>query len=241
MSTQTATTEPTIASKAAWLESRLALLKQEKELMRQQDALAAKRRSLPWVKLDETYSFESENGPLSLADAFGDKSQLIVYHFMLGPDWEQGCKSCSFVADHFDALVCHLRARDTNLVAVSRAPLPKLLAFRKRMGWSFDWLSSFGSSFNFDFNVSFEQADLDAGDVYYNYRQQKMNSDEMPGLSVFAKDANGQIYHTYSTYTRGLEAFMGTYHLLDMVPSGRNEQDLSYTKEWVRHHDRYEA
>lgn len=235
------TLAPKTATKAEWLEARLALLQQEKELMRRQDALAARRRSLPRVPIQENYRFESTTGPISLADAFAGNSQLLVYHFMLAPGWQQGCKTCSFVADHFDALVCHLRARDTNLVAVSRAPLPEILAFRHRMGWTFDWLSSFGSSFNFDFGVSFEKEDLENGEVYYNYRNQKMESEELPGLSVFTKDASREVYHTYSTYTRGLETFLGTYHLLDLAPKGRDEQDLDYTMQWVRHHDRYDS
>ncbi len=229
------------SEQAEWLAARLSLLQQEKKLMRQQDALAAQRRALPRVPLPENYCFESPSGPLTLADAFAGKSQLLVYHFMLGPGWEQGCKSCSFVADHFDALVCHLRARDTNLVAVSRAPLPEILAFRQRMGWTFDWLSSFDSSFNFDFGVSFAKEDLAGGEVYYNFRNQKMESEEMPGLSVFAKSGSGKLYHTYSTYSRGLETFLGAYHLLDLAPKGRDEQGLDYTMQWVRHHDRYES
>jgi predicted dithiol-disulfide oxidoreductase (DUF899 family) len=176
-----------------------------------------------------------------LADLFAGKSQLIVYHFMFAPEWEAGCKSCSFWADNFNGVAAHLKQRDTTFLAVSRAPLAKLDAFRKRMGWTFKWVSSAGSDFNFDYAVSFKPEELAKGEVFYNYETRKMTTPELPGFSVFFKDQDGAIYHTYSCYSRGLDMLNGAYHMLDLTPKGRDEEGLSHTMAWVRLHDLYEG
>lgn len=222
-----------------WVEARKALLAKEKEFSRLRDELTAQRLALPWEKVEKEYVFEGHDGRRTLSDLFDGRSQLIVYHFMYGPGWDVGCKSCSFLADHFDPAVVHLNNRDVTMVAVSRAPLGEFEAFRKRMGWSFKWLSSRGSDFNEDFNVSFTQDEVGKGTAYYNYKKQKFPSTEAPGASVFYKDGNGDIFHTYSVYARGLDMFITAYHYLDIVPKGRDEDDLPYTMEWVRHHDTY--
>jgi len=221
-----------------WLAARLALLDQEKALTRQRDAVARARRELPRVRTDKNYVFHSEKGDETLRDLFAGRSQLIVYHFMFGPDWEAGCPSCSFLVEGFDGVTTHLQQRDVTLLAASRAPLDKLLAFRDRMGWRFKWVSSGGSDFNRDFHVSFTEAEIE-GTVDYNYAMGKFPSTEAPGLSVFARDPDGSVYHTYSCYARGLDSLIGTYQFLDLVPKGRDEDGLSFTMEWVRHHDRY--
>ena len=225
-----------IVSADQWLAARRALLEQEKEFTRARDALSAARRALPWEKVEHDYVFEGARGSMTLGDLFRGRGQLIVYHFMFGPDWEAGCKSCSFWADNFDRIVVHLRARDTNLVAVSRASCPRLAAYRERMGWSFEWVSSLGNSFNRDFAVSFAK---DTPGNNYNFGTQHFGGEEAPGISVFARDGSA-IYHTYSTYARGLDMLNGAYHLLDLVPKGRDEAGLSFTMEWVRRHDEYE-
>jgi len=227
-----------ILNDAKWRQARLELLEQEKALQRSRDALAKKRQALPWRKVDVDYTFDTENGPASLAGLFGDASQLIVYHFMYHPNWDAGCKSCSFWADSYDRSVEHLRARDVALVAVSRAPLEILLGYRKRMGWSFPWVSSAASSFNYDFGVSFTPEQLDAGAVEYNYRMDTGRPEELPGISVFARDGD-DVYHTYSTYSRGLDAYNATYQLLDIVPKGRDEDSLQFSMEWLRRRDEY--
>ncbi len=232
---------PRLATAQEWRQARLALLEKEKQFTREKDALALARRQLPWLPVEKDYRFDSESGPLSLGDAFAGRSQLIVYHLMFGPDWEQACKSCSFVADHFDGALPHLQARDVTLIAVSRGPLDRLLAFRDRMGWKFPWYSSLGSSFNFDFRVSFELNGAPSKTFEYNYVETPIESEEAPGYSVFAKDSAGRVHHTYSTYSRGVETAMATYHLLDLTPRGRDEVGLEYTMQWVRHHDRYET
>lgn len=234
-------TKHSIASRAEWLEARKALLAEEKQLTRQMDAISAKRRALPWVKIDKDYQFESGGGRVSLADLFCGKSQLVIQHFMLGPGWEEGCPSCSYMADHTDCMLPHLAARDVTMLAVSRAPLAEIEAFKKRMGWSFGWVSSHGSDFNHDFHVSFTEKDVESGKVDYNYTAQPFGSTEAPGISVFQKEADGTIYHTYSVYGRGVELMMGTYRILDLVPKGRDEDSLEWTMQWVRHHDRYDA
>lgn len=228
-----------IASREEWLVARLALLEQEKALTRQRDAVSAARRALPKVKIEKDYRFQSLAGEQSLADLFGGRSQLIVQHFMFGEDWNEGCKSCSLMAENYDGVVPHLKQRDVSLVAVSRAPLKKLLAFRDRMGWEFDWVSSLGSDFNADFNVGFSEDEVQ-GEVYYNYRMTRFPMTEAPGMSVFALEPDGTVYHTYSCYGRGLDVLMGTYQYLDLVPKGRDEDNLSYGMEWVRLHDSYE-
>jgi predicted dithiol-disulfide oxidoreductase (DUF899 family) len=228
-----------IVSQEEWLSLRKELLLQEKELTRTRDKINAKRRELPWVRLDKSYVFDAPEGKRSLADLFDGHSQLVIYHFMFGPDWQEGCPSCSFVSDHLDAAGVHLAARDVTMVMVSRAPLAKIKAFKKRMGWRFKWVSSLDSDFNNDFHVSFTKAETAQGKVYYNYTMQEFPSEEAPGLSVFYKDPAGDVFHTYSTYGRGLDSLIGTYTILDLVPKGRDEDQLGFSMEWVRHHDRY--
>jgi len=234
-------TKHTTASRAEWLEARKALLAEEKQLTRQMDAVSAKRRALPWVKIDKNYAFDTRCGRVPLADLFAGKSQLVIQHFMLGPDWKEGCPSCSYMADHTDCMLPHLAARDVTMLAVSRAPLAEIEAFKKRMGWSFEWVSSNGSDFNFDFHVSFSDREVESGKVDYNFTQQPFGSTEAPGISVFHKAADGTIYHTYSVYGRGVELMMGTYRILDLVPKGRDEDSLEWTMQWVRHRDSYDA
>lgn len=229
-----------IVSEAEWLVARKDLLTREKEFTRHRDALTATRRNLPMVKIDKKYVFDGPDGKETLADLFDGRSQLIVYHFMLGPDWEEGCKSCSYLADHFDGANWHLPQRDVTFVVISRAPLSKLESYKKRMGWRFKWLSSHGSDFNFDHHVSFTKEDEKKNKVYYNYKEGEFVSDELPGLSVFYKDENGDVFHTYSTYARGLDILVGTYSLLDLTPKGRDENPES-TMDWVRRHDQYDA
>ncbi|WP_414663656.1 DUF899 domain-containing protein [Horticoccus sp. 23ND18S-11] len=231
--------QPAIVSREHWLTARRELLLEEKNHTQARDRLAARRRALPWVKVNETYLFESPGGRVSLVELFDGRSQLVVYHFMFGPGWEEGCKSCSFVSDHLAPAVVHLRARDVAFAAVSRAPLAELAPFKARMGWTFSWVSSHGSEFNHDYQVSFTPAELAQGKVRYNYDLMDFPLEEAPGLSVFARDAAGDVYHSYSTYGRGLEPLIGTYALLDLVPQGRNE-DPEQTMSWVRYHDRYE-
>ena len=231
-----------IVSKEEWLKERLKLLEKEKAHSRARDELTKARQNLSWVKLEKEYEFEGSEGRVSLGDLFDDKSQLIVQHFMFGPDWDEGCKGCSFMAGHIAPSVVHITHRDTAFAAVSKAPLSKLEAFKKRMDWKFTWVSSFNSDFNHDFHVSFTEEQIkNTAEVYYNYRNGvKLTDKEAPGMSTFAKDENGQIYHTYSVYARGLENFIGAYVLLDMVPKGRDEDDLSYGMEWLRLKDKYE-
>lgn len=222
-----------------WLAARLELLKAEKELARHRDEVARRRRQLPWVRMDKVYTFDAPEGKRSLAELFEGRSQLIVQHFMLGPGWEQGCPSCSFMADHTDGMLVHLAHRDVTFVAISRAPLAEIERFRRRMGWQFKWVSSHGSAFNHDFHVSFTPEEQAGGEVYYNYQLQPFESEELPGISVFYTDDAGDVFHTYSTYRRGVEVMMGTYSLLDLTPKGRDERDVPNKMEWVRHHDRY--
>jgi predicted dithiol-disulfide oxidoreductase (DUF899 family) len=224
---------------AEWLAARKELLRKEKEFTRLRDDISRQRRDLPWEKVEKEYVLDGQKGKESLADLFGGKSQLIIYHFMFGPDWAEGCPSCSFLADHFDRSVPHLAARDVRLVAVSRAPLPKIEAFKKRMGWQFEWVSSYESDFNSDYHVSVTPEEKATGQTYYNYTLQKFPSEERPGASVFYKDGDGNVFHTYSTYGRGLDILIGAYNWLDMVPKGRDEEGLPHGMAWVRHHDRY--
>jgi predicted dithiol-disulfide oxidoreductase (DUF899 family) len=230
-----------IVSRKDWIAARKELLKKEKESIRLLDQLSAERRKLPWVEVDKEYVFATPSGKAKLADLFAGRSQLVVYHFMFGPDWEEGCPSCSLVSDHFDGTLAHLAARDVTFVAVSRAPLAKLEAFKKRMGWKFNWVSSNGSDFNTDFHVSFSKEEVASGRVNYNFGIEAHPSTEGPGLSVFYKDEDGRIFHTYSTYARGLDMFMTTYKFLDVVPKGRDEDHLEFSMEWVRYHDSYET
>jgi predicted dithiol-disulfide oxidoreductase (DUF899 family) len=231
--------EHSIVSQEKWLQQRKELLSKEKELTRLRDRLNAERRELPWVRVEKNYLFDAPGGKVSLKELFAGRSQLVIYHFMFGPDWNEGCPSCSFVSDHIDGALPHLAARDATMVMVSRAPLAKIEAFKKRMGWRFTWVSSYGSDFNSDFRVSFTKDEMAQGKVNYNYAMQEFPSEEAPGISVFYKDAGGDVFHTYSSYGRGLEQLVGTYMILDMVPKGRDEDKLGFTMEWVRHHDRY--
>jgi predicted dithiol-disulfide oxidoreductase (DUF899 family) len=240
MSTNTRTQDHHVVRRDEWVAARKDLLRKEKEYTRQRDELCRERGKLPWVKVEKDYAFDSSQGKVALADLFEGRSQLVVYHFMFHPDWREGCPSCSFVVDHLDGTLPHLGARDVSLVVVSQAPLPKIEEFKQRMGWRFRWVSSFGSDFNFDHHVSFTPEQKATGKVDYNYAMQEFPSLEGPGISVFYKDPNtGEIFQTYSAYARGLEPVMGTYALLDMVPAGRDEDELSFPQEWFRHHDRY--
>jgi len=230
-----------VVSSEEWLAARKELLKQEKEFTKQREMLTAARQALPWVKIEKDYRFTGPQGSLSLADLFGDSSQLLTYHFMFGPDWDEGCKICSMLADHYDPLVVHLAHRDVTLVTVSRAPLEKIHAFKQRMGWSFTWVSSLESDFNWDFQASFKPEELESGKAYYNFESgAKFPVAEAPGISAFCKDKDGQVYHTYSAYARGLENLLGIYNFLDLVPKGRDEEGLPYPMAWVRYHDGYE-
>jgi predicted dithiol-disulfide oxidoreductase (DUF899 family) len=228
-----------IVSREQWLAARKQHLSQEKEFTRLRDELSRQRRELPWVRVEKRYVFDGPHGKETLADLFGGRSQLIVVHFMFGPGWEEGCKSCAFRADHLDGALVHLAHRDVTLVVVSRAPLSQIEAFKKRMGWRFTWVSSYGTDFNFDFHVSFTKDEMAKGQVYYNYDMREFGSEEAPGTSVFYKDETGDIFHTYSCYARGGDMLIGAYHYLDLVPKGRDEDALAFTMAWVRHHDRY--
>jgi predicted dithiol-disulfide oxidoreductase (DUF899 family) len=228
-----------VVSREEWLQARRELLLKEKALTRQYDAVAAERRELPWIRVTKEYVFDAEGGWRTLADLFGNCSQLIVDHFMLGPGWKEGCVGCSFGADHVDGTLVHLAHRDVAFVAVSRAPLAEIEAFRKRMGWRFEWVSSYESDFNRDFGVSFVAEEAAHEKVFYNYELREFHCEDLPGRSVFFKDENEDIFHTYSTFARGCESALATYMLLDLVPKGRGEAGLSPPMAWVRHHDRY--
>lgn len=229
---------PTIVSPEKWLAARRELLREEKEFTKLRDRVAQRRREFPRVRVAQPYTFDSPGGRVSLADLFEGRSQLIVQHFMLGAGWEEGCKACSFMLDHINPTVPHLNARDVSFAAISHGPLAEILPFKARMGWAVNWVSSHDTDFNFDFHVSFTEKELAGGTVNYNYTQREFPCEEAPGLSVFARDAAGTVYHTYSTYGRGVEVVMGTYHLLDLVPKGRGE-DAEAPSKWMRHHDNY--
>jgi predicted dithiol-disulfide oxidoreductase (DUF899 family) len=231
--------EHNIVSQEEWIAARKELLKKEKESARLRDQLSAERRKLPWVKVKKDYVFDAPGGKVTLADLFAGRNQLVIYHFMFGPDWQEGCPSCSFMADHIGGALPHLAARDVTMVAISRAPLAKIEAFKKRMGWRFQWVSSYGGEFNPDYHVSFTKEELAQGQVNYNYTMQEFPSAEAPALSVFYKDSAGGVFHTYSTYGRGVEVLMGAYRILDLVPKGRDEEHLDFSMQWLRHHDRY--
>ena len=235
------TTTHRVVSRAEWLIVRQELLQKEKELTRRRDELAEQRRTLPWVVVDKQYVFDTPNGERTLADLFAGRSQLVVKHFMLAPGQGEGCVGCSFEADHADAALVHLNNHDVSYVAVARAPLAEIAAFQRRMGWRFPWVSSHGSDFNFDFNVSFTKAQIASGRVFYNYREDPIPVEELSGHSVFCRDADGSIFHTYSAFGRGAEELIGTYMFLDMTPKGRNESGRGNLTDWVRHHDRYDA
>ena len=233
-------TDQNSVSKEEWLQARKALLQKEKEFTRLRDELSAERRKLPKLKIEKDYRIIGNEGEVGFAELFGDCSQLAVYHFMFGPDWEEGCPSCSFWADNYNGVDVHLRHRDINLIAVSRAPLEKLNAYKQRMGWSFNWYSSQRNDFNFDFKVSFTEEQRESKDLLYNFGTLPFGMDEAPGFSVFYKDEQGNIYHTYSTFARGLDIFNAAYHIMDMTPKGRDEADLAFTMGWLRRRDQYE-
>jgi predicted dithiol-disulfide oxidoreductase (DUF899 family) len=230
---------PRVVGHDDWLHARVEFLRKEKEFTHLREDLARQRRELPWELVEKNYTFESPRGPVSLAELFDGRSQLLVYHFMLGPDWKEGCPGCSFVSDHIDGAIPHIHARDITLVAVSRAPLSQIAPFKQRMGWRFPWVSSNAGDFNFDYGVSFTKEEIAAGKNRYNYGSQALPGEEGPGLSAFYKDAAGNIFHTYSTYARGLDPLLGAYQFIDLAPLGRNEGALNSAMSWVRHHDRY--
>lgn len=240
MSTAETLSHP-IVTRDRWVAERKALLAREKEMSRLSDQLARDRQKLPWVLVDKPYVFDTPTGKRTLADLFEGRRQLIVQHFMLAPGWEEGCVGCSFMADHVDGALPHLAARDLSFVAISRAPLAEIERFRQRMGWQFPWVSSNGCDFNFDFHVSFTDEERQRGEVFYNYGMTAFPHEEAPGVSAFYRDERGQVFHTYSTYGRGVELMMGAYDLIDIAPKGRDEAGLAHGMDWIRHHDRYEA
>ena len=233
------TEDHAIVSRDEWDAARKQLLEREKELTRLRYRLSEQRRSLPWVRVEKQYVFDGPNGKQTLAELFEGRSQLVVYHFMFGPEWEAGCKSCSFWADNYNGAIDHLAARDTAMVAISRAPYQKLEAFKRRMGWNFKWLSSGSSDFNYDYQVSFTSEALE-DEVEYNYAKRKIDEPEWPGVSVFYQDGDGNIFHTYSAYSRGIDLLNSAYNYLDLVPKGRDESELEWPMAWVRHHDKYD-
>ena len=233
------TVDHPVVSSDRWVAERKKLLAREKELTHLRDQVASERRALPWVRIEKSYVFDTLEGRRTLAELFDGRRQLIVQHFMFGPGWEQGCPSCSFMADHTDGMNVHLAHRDVTFVAISRAPLADIERFRRRMGWHFKWVSSHGTDFNYDFHVSFTPEEKAKDEVYYNYGTQPFEYEELPGISVFYKDEMGDIFHTYSAYRRGVEVMMGTYNMLDLTPKGRDERP-NHGMEWVRHHDHYE-
>jgi predicted dithiol-disulfide oxidoreductase (DUF899 family) len=228
-----------VVAHEAWVEARKRFLAKEKQFTRLRDELSAERRDLPWERVEKDYIFEGPDGRETLADLFAGRSQLVVYHFMLGTDWNEGCKSCSFWADNFNGVDVHLAHRNVTLLAISLAPLEKINAFKRRMGWDFKWVSSANSDFNRDYRVSFGPEDLATGEVEYNYTQRKSSLTELPGISVFYRASDGTVYHTYSTYARGLDMLNGAYHYLDLVPKGRDEAASGHKMSWVRLHDSY--
>lgn len=229
----------TIVSQDKWIKARKELLTKEKEFTHTRDQLNQKRRELPWVRVDKEYVFNGPMGKQTLSKLFNGKSQLIVYHFMFGPDWKAGCPSCSFWADNFNNIIIHLNQRDVSMIAISRAPYNEIAAYQKRMGWDFHWVSSYDNNFNFDYHVSFTQEELAKKEVFYNYILQDAGVSDREGVSVFYKNPSGQIFHTYSTFERGIDAFNVAYHYLDIVPKGRDEEGHTFPQYWVRRHDEY--
>jgi predicted dithiol-disulfide oxidoreductase (DUF899 family) len=228
-----------IVSEEEWIEASKTLLKKEKEFTVLRDQLSQQRRDLPWVAVDKEYVFEGQNGKQTLSELFDGRSQLIVYHFMFDPSWEEGCPHCSFWADNFNGIIVHLNHRDVTMIAVSRAPYSKLAVYQKRMGWDFKWFSSYDTDFNFDYHVSFTQEELAKNEAYYNYITQASPGPELQGISVFFKDSKGRVFHTYSTYARGIDMLNVAYHYLDLVPKGRDEAGHDFPQFWVRRHDEY--
>ena len=229
-----------VVSKEEWLQARKAHLTKEKEFTKLRDQLSQERRELPWVKVDKTYQFEGPDGPESLSELFNGRSQLLVYHFMFGVDWEEGCPSCSFWADNYNGTDIHLSHRDITLVVVSTAKLNKLNAYKERMGWSFKWVSAFGSDFNHDYQVTSTPEEIAQSETFYNFEKIKSDSEERQGLTIFYKDEAGDIFHTYSTYGRGMDMLNGAYHHMDLTPKGRDEAELPWTMAWLRRHDQYD-
>jgi predicted dithiol-disulfide oxidoreductase (DUF899 family)/uncharacterized protein YbaR (Trm112 family) len=229
-----------VVSREEWLAARTALLAEEKDFTRRRDELSRRRRGLPWVKVDKPYAFDGPSGEVTLAELFGTRSQLIVYHFMFSPEWDEGCPHCSFWADNFNGIGVHLNHRDASFVAISRAPLARIEAFKRRMGWDFTWVSSSQSDFNFDYHVSFTAEEARSASAFFNYARVDPGPLDREGVSVFYRDTGGEVFHTYSTYARGIDMLNGAYHYLDLVPKGRDEDKLEFTQAWVRHHDRYE-
>lgn len=232
-------TDHRIVSGDEWVDARRQLLAKEKDFLRLRDELSRERRELPWERVAKPYVFEGAAGKESLADLFAGRSQLIVYHFMFAPEAETGCKSCSFWADSYNGVISHLNQRDVSFAAVSRAPFPKLQAFAARLGWTFKWVSSGNNDFNYDYHVSFRPQDVERGSATYNYADHRKATPDLPGFSVFFKDAGGDIFHTYSTYARGLDPMNVAYQLLDLVPKGRDETGLPFSMSWLRFHDQY--
>lgn len=228
-----------VVSHDEWLKARLELLAAEKEFTHQRDVLTQRRMALPWERVEKSYQFEGSHGTLSLPDLFDGRSQLIIYHFMLAPDWEEGCQSCSFWADNFNGIPIHLNHRDVTFTAVSRAPLAKIITYKERMNWSFPWVSSYGSDFNFDYRVSFTPEEIAEGKAYYNYAIRPSTSSEKEGISVFYKNEKSEIFHTYSCYSRGIDMLNSAYQFLDLVPKGRDEDNFKFPMEWVRRRDQY--
>ncbi len=234
-----ANTEHKVVAHEEWLAARRELLAKEKEYSRLGDALAKQRREMPWERVTKDYIFDTSTGKESLSQLFAGRSQLAVYHFMFGPEWEAGCPHCSFWADNFNGIDIHLAHRDVTFVAISHAPLAKIEAFKKRMGWNFKWVSAGENGFNYDYGVSFRPEDIAKGEIFYNYRNSPRTASELPGASAFYKNAGGEVFHTYSTYERGIDVLNGAYHWLDRMPKGRDEESLTFAQAWVRHHDRY--
>jgi len=227
-----------VVSTEEWTRARKALLEKEKEFTHLREQLAEQRRALPWEMVEKEHIFEGPDGKETLPALFGDKSQLIIYQFMFAPEWEEGCPHCSFWADHYDAMLPHISQRDVSFVVASRAPLDKIKRFKQRMGWRFKWVSSAGADYNYDYQASFRPEDLKRGEAFYNYATVNMKVSEREGISVFYKDENGAVFHTYSTYARGIDAVNPTYQFLDLTPKGRDENTKN-PQDWVRHHDRY--
>ncbi|HTN44642.1 MAG TPA: thioredoxin family protein [Nitrospiria bacterium] len=235
-----ATSKHKVVSKKQWLAARKALLVKEKKFTRLREQLAQQRRKLPWVKVEKDYVFDGPKGQESLSDLFDGKNQLVVYHFMFGPEWGEGCSHCSFWADHYGGMGIHLQQRDVNFVVISRAPLAEILPFKKRMGWDFKWVSSSPNDFNYDFHVAFRPEDIEKGKIFYNYKTIAGDVTDREGISVFYKDKKGEVFHTYSAFARGIDMVNTTYQFLDLVPKGRDENPED-PQDWVRYHDRYES
>jgi predicted dithiol-disulfide oxidoreductase (DUF899 family) len=232
--------EHKVVSQKDWLAARKRLLLKEKKFSKARDQLNKERRALPWMKIEKEYVFDSPEGKVTLAELFNGKSQLVTYHFMFGPGWGDGCPHCSFWADHYDGVDHHIGARDTALVVVSRAPLKEIQPFKKRMGWKFNWVSSNQNDFNFDLQVSFTPEQIRSGKMIYNYAPLKMDIDEREGVSAFYKDSKGDVYHTYSSYARGIDLLNTTYNFLDLTAKGRDENP-EQSQDWVRYHDKYKG